>query len=200
MKSVKRPDGAAGDFSGGVVLHKNGGVTGSSGLWNASSCGSAWSSRTDTPIHARPRGRHQLLDVRSRIGETVMHWLVVEDVIPAVKSVLALGAAVDSTNNFGQTPLMEAAELGNVEMCELLLEHGANPGYLSPNDESPLCHAARSHQLGTLKVLLAQFADAEDLQPYFDEVYLGIIFSEDSPVTTVLESRGVASRRFSADE
>lgn len=133
-----------------------------------------------------------LLDVRSGIGETPLHWLVVEDVIPAVIELIRLGAEVDCTNEFGATALMEAAQLGYVEMCGLLLAHGASPRYINPHGESPLCHAARSRQIETLQVLLTRFDDSEDLRPYFDDLDLHIIFDTADAVTDLLRSRGLA--------
>jgi ankyrin repeat protein len=133
-----------------------------------------------------------LLDVRSGIGETPLHWLVVEDVIPAVTELIRLGAEVDCTNEFGATALMEAAQLGYIEMCGLLLAHGASPRYMSSRGESPLCHAARSRQIETLQVLLTRFEDSEDLRPYFDDLDLDMIFDISDTVTDLLRSRGLA--------
>jgi ankyrin repeat protein len=136
-----------------------------------------------------------LLDVRSRLGETLLHWLAVEDAIPAVQSLIASGAAIDPTNKFGATPLMEAASLGYEAMCRLLLMHGANVRYISPRGDSALCHAARSRQLGTLQILLSQMQPDESLQPFFQDIELDLIFDTEDEVTRLLESRGLVPRR-----
>lgn len=108
-----------------------------------------------------------------------------------MRALIGLGAEVDCTNDFGATPLMEAAELGYGEMCGMLLAHGANPRYVSADGESPLCHAARSRQLETLRLLLSRFEPGERLESYFDEVYLRMIFDVDDSVTELLRSRGL---------
>lgn len=138
---------------------------------------------------------HSLLEVRSGIGETVLHWLVAENVIPAVQSLISSGAAVDPTNDFGATPLMEAASLGYEDMCRLLLEHGADVRYVSQCGDSPLCHASRSRQLQTLRILLSQLRPDESLQPYFDAIELGMIFDIEDDVTKLLQSRGLSPRQ-----
>jgi len=132
-----------------------------------------------------------LLEVRNGIGETLLHWMVVENIVPAVQVLIASGAAVDTTNNFGATPLMEAASLGYEEMCQLLLAHGADVRYVSPRGESPLFHASRSRQMKTLRILLVQFRPDEPLAAYFDDLGLDMIFDTEDEVSELLRSRGL---------
>lgn len=47
----------------------------------------------------------------------------------AVKRFLLAGVDLNSENDDGDTPLREAARVGNVEILQLLLEHGADPNY-----------------------------------------------------------------------
>ena len=133
-----------------------------------------------------------LLDVRSGIGETVLHWLVVEDVIHAVESLIACGAEVDTKNDFGATPLMEAASLGYEDMCRLLLTHGADVRYINERGESALRHASRSRQLPALRILLSQLQPDEPLQPYFDDLEIEMIYGTEDDVTELLKSRGLS--------
>lgn len=137
-----------------------------------------------------------LLNARSGLGETVLHWLAIENVTPAVQSLLAQGADADPKNDFGATPLMEAAMLGLDDMCQLLLAHGADVRYVNPRGESPLSHAARSRQAQTLRMLLSHFKPNESLEPYFDEVELSVVFGTNDEVTSLLRSRGLSPKMW----
>ncbi|MBE2282943.1 MAG: ankyrin repeat domain-containing protein [Prosthecobacter sp.] len=67
---------------------------------------------------------HSLLDVRSGLGETLLHWFAIEYREDLVRALADAGAAIDPQNNFGNTPLFEAALMGNEGMCRLLLSLG----------------------------------------------------------------------------
>ena len=69
----------------------------------------------------------RLIDERNGIGETVLHFLAVENNIPAVEWLHARGADLNATNEFGIPLLYEAAELGYRELLVWLLRHGADP-------------------------------------------------------------------------
>ena len=76
-----------------------------------------------------------LLNVRNCVGETVMHWLAVENQIAAVTALLDLGAEVDPVNDFESTPLLECVTLENAELVELFIVRGKPWKYaLIPHD------------------------------------------------------------------
>jgi len=95
-----------------------------------------------TRAFERIRADRALLDARSGLGETLMHWFAVEYREDIVRALLALGAAVDPRNHFGSTPFAEASQLENQSMCRLLLEHGAQVDTIDQNGETPLMNAA----------------------------------------------------------
>ncbi len=66
---------------------------------------------------------------------------------------LAVGIWVDRTDSRGTTPLMVAAENGDVPMVQLLLKHGANPNSVG-RDGSVLSHAQRGRDGKTVDLLL----------------------------------------------
>lgn len=99
---------------------------------------------------------------RSGVGETVLHHLAVEDYVEAVRLLIGLGAAVNTTCDFGDTPLASAALLGNEEICRLLLEHHANAETFNVNDEAPLHYAARyARSVKALRALLESGAQVD---------------------------------------
>ncbi len=51
-----------------------------------------------------------VLDLRTGLGETALHYLAVENYSEAVQLLIDLGAVVNVTNDFGNTPLAEATD------------------------------------------------------------------------------------------
>ena len=91
-----------------------------------------------------------LLDTRTGLGETPLHYLVVESHIEAIKALVERkGADVNTLNDFGGSPLSEAAGLGYVELVKYLLSVGAKL-QLSEQKESVLHAAVRSGSAGAL--------------------------------------------------
>ncbi len=69
-----------------------------------------------------------IVAAKNSIGETALHFLVVENYLEAVEFLAGHGSDVNSRNDFGQSALYEAAQLGYLEMIDLLLRLGARPG------------------------------------------------------------------------
>jgi len=59
------------------------------------------------------------------ISQSVINY-VEEENIPALKALLEKCKDVDERNECGQTPLMIAAEQGNLEIVKELIKNGAN--------------------------------------------------------------------------
>ena len=69
----------------------------------------------------------KLRDERNSIGETVLHYLAVEDDREAVAWLHKQGADLNAVNEFGTPLLFEVALLGYRDLLLWLLEHGADP-------------------------------------------------------------------------
>ncbi|MEK6668894.1 MAG: ankyrin repeat domain-containing protein [Pseudomonadota bacterium] len=67
-----------------------------------------------------------LLHLTNSIGETVLHFLAVENVAEGVAWLHARGAELDVKNKFGTPALFEVASLGYIELFTWFLKHGAN--------------------------------------------------------------------------
>jgi len=91
----------------------------------------------------------QLMNERTGLGETPLHYLAVENQLDAVRLLIARGAAVSTLNECRTTPLSDAASLGYDEMVGLLLDHGAMLHV--PGQEEPVLHGAVRH--GTAHVV-----------------------------------------------
>jgi ankyrin repeat protein len=68
-----------------------------------------------------------LIYERNGIGETVLHFLAVENNQPAVEWLHARGADLNVTNEFGTPLLFEVAQLGYRDLFVWLVQHGADP-------------------------------------------------------------------------
>jgi uncharacterized protein len=78
----------------------------------------------------------------------------------AVENLLQQGAHIEARATNGVTPLMSAAESGNVPLVSLLLEHGADAGARDDQGDAALTWAARG---GWVKLvnLLEKFSDTK---------------------------------------
>lgn len=103
----------------------------------------------------------QLLEERTGLGETPLHYLAVENHLPAVALLVEAGAQVNTLNSCGGTPLSDAASLGYDDLVAFLLAHGAKL-YL-PGQEEPSLHAAvRGGNVATVRRLLAAGAPIDE--------------------------------------
>ena len=96
-----------------------------------------------------------LLTARYIHGETALHFLAVEGFTEAVALLAELGSSVDEPNRFGDTPLIDVAALGNVDVARVLLRHGANPNAKSVTQDNVL-HCAVRHGKSELVRLLIE--------------------------------------------
>lgn len=78
---------------------------------------------------------------------------------PAVKKLLSLGVNPNTQNEYGQTPLHQAAYWGYRDIVTLLLKAGANPNLRNSSQETPLFEAAYRCRGKVVKLLLAAGAD-----------------------------------------
>ena len=98
---------------------------------------------------------------RARSFDHQLFVAIGNDDIVEVERLLQEGANVEARATNGVTPLMTAAESGNVPLVSLLLEHGAKPTTQDEQTETALSYAARG---GFVRVvnLLAQLSNTKD--------------------------------------
>ena len=81
--------------------------------------------------------------------------------VEALKSTLAAGVDVDTTNIFGTTALMRASSRGDVEMVRVLLSCGADPNRVRNDTFTALALAAFFGHQNVVKCLVEHGADAK---------------------------------------
>ncbi len=91
--------------------------------------------------------------------ESTLVLAVWNNKIEGIKELLRLGVDVNTRNHFGQTPLMIAAILGNLDAVTLLLENDAALDYVDNNGLTALMLASRNGQLSVAEHLLGKGAD-----------------------------------------
>ena len=77
-----------------------------------------------------------LLDDRNGIGETVLHFLAVEDFLPGIEWLHSRGASLNTKNKFGTPLLFEVAQLGYRNLFVWLVQHGADTNQNDSDDRS----------------------------------------------------------------
>src|SRR6266550_679428 len=61
-----------------------------------------------------------VLDLRTGLGETALHYLAIENYAEAVRLLIDLGARVNVTNDFGNSALAEAELAGATDAVKVL--------------------------------------------------------------------------------
>jgi ankyrin repeat protein len=67
-----------------------------------------------------------LLTLGNSLGETVLHFLAVENDIEGVSWLHFKGATLDTKSEFGTPAIFEVAQLGYKELLAWFVQHGAN--------------------------------------------------------------------------
>ena len=92
---------------------------------------------------------------------------VADDLIEAVQTIdlvslnvlLSEGAAIDTVDTEGNTPLMLASRIGNPRMLRIILVHNPDIHVRNNNGETALMIAAENGQLSVVEQLLSKGAD-----------------------------------------
>ncbi len=137
-------------------------------------------------MHPLLRQEPELLEARTGLGETALHYLAVENQLRAVVLLVEAGAQVNTLNSCGGTPLSEAASLGYVELVEYLLSQGARL-HIAGQGDPTLHEAVRSSNAAVVQLLLAAGAPIDE-QNDLNETPLHLAAEEDERLA-VLELR-----------
>jgi len=132
-----------------------------------------------------------LIYVKNGIGETVLHYLAVENQLEMVRWLYNKGSDLNTTNDFGNTPLSEAASLGYLELCEFLLENGADHKICTSQGDSALSEAATNNQVEVVNLLLTRINTEEKLRNYFCPVSYDILFDKESESAKLIYNKGL---------
>ena len=147
-----------------------------------------------------------LLDARNGIDETVLYFFAVENVLPAVQWLLDQGADVNTRDHADSIPLIDAAYLGHVEMCQLLLEHGADLSAQNQMEQNALSAAtelvgksprSQERTLALINLLLERLGKDEDINHYFDRWAAEEALAREDAVAALLLAHGLKRPEWS---
>jgi len=119
----------------------------------------------DPQLHLR-RGIHD---------ETLLHFFSVESKPELVRALASLGSDLNTENEFGNTPLIEAVIKDDLSMAELLLELGANPNWQSSRDKNTALHVAADYERQDAVHVLLRFGASTGLQNKYSETSAALI-------------------------
>src|SRR2546425_5158065 len=88
--------------------------------------------------------QHVNVNAQAPDGTTALHWAVNHDDLTIAKLLIAAGANVKATNDYGMAPLTLACINGNPAMVEALLTAGADPNTVFSEGETALMTASRT--------------------------------------------------------
>ena len=151
--------------------------------------------------HSLLQREPQLIVACTGLGETALHYLAVEDQLPAVQWLVDRGAAVNTVNNVGTTPLSDAASLGYVEMVAYLLSAGARVDL--PGETDPTLHAAvRGANTRVVSMLLEAGGSANAVDKWKESALHVAAESDDrlAVLRTLLEAGANADARCSLND
>jgi ankyrin repeat protein len=91
------------------------------------------------------RTHHYALDQLDDMGAKPLDMAIIGGVVPVIRTLLEMmreeGVEIHLPNNNGRTPLMVAAKNGYADVCELLLEFGADPLVTDPSGRTAIDYA-----------------------------------------------------------
>ena len=85
-------------------------------------------------------------------GFSSLHIAALYNQVGLVRHLLGIGADAKSCNSWNDTPLHRAAAEGYAEMCQLLLEAGADPDWEDWRNKTPADYAREELKRPAMKV------------------------------------------------
>lgn len=92
-------------------------------------------------------------------GTTALHWAAYHGNIEVARRLLRAEAAPDTRNDYGSSPMMEAATVANVDMLELLLDGGADVESVNVEGQTALMAVARTGNVEAARLLVKHGAE-----------------------------------------
>ena len=73
-----------------------------------------------------PQLVEQCKSSRTGLGETMLHWYAIEGAPDVLQKLIDLGFEVNVQNSFGNTPIMECAQINRWDNARVLFHNGAD--------------------------------------------------------------------------
>jgi ankyrin repeat protein len=105
-------------------------------------------------------------------GSTAILWATFHSNLEMARALLAAGAAVNTPNHYGITPLLQASRSGDAPLIAALLKAGADVALAHPDGETPLMAASRTGHVDAVRLLLEARANVNAADSYQQETAL----------------------------
>ncbi len=130
------------------------------------------------------------INVRNEKGKSVLH---VSRNIEIIKILLKMGANANAVDNNGITPLMDQADSifadPSFDICQVLLENGADLAYVAPNGDSAFkCVFCSSIHFSSLEVPESAFHSFLQSESTMHSTVMDLIFEKNPKCKTIFES------------
>src|SRR5262249_7890376 len=114
-------------------------------------------------------------------GTTALHWAVHQNDLDLVDRLLKAGANVKAENNYGVTPMSEAAVVGNAAMIERLVKAGADVASANADGQTALMVVARTSDVEAARVLLQHGAKVNAVEKWHGQTALMWAVAQNQP-------------------
>jgi ankyrin repeat protein len=130
-------------------------------------------------------------------GTTALHWAVYRNDVPLVEHLLVLGANPNAKNDYGSSPLSEAAVVGNPAVVKKLLQAGADVESPNADGQTALMIVARTSNLEVARLLLDHGASVNAREQWHGQTALMWAAAENQPamVRLLLEHHAHVNER-----
>ncbi len=105
-------------------------------------------------------------------GTRPIHWAVYRVDYELLDALIAKKAKVDVSNEFGSSPLAEAAKLGDARMVKTLLDAGARPDAPNQDGETALMLAIKAGELPAVETLIQAGANVNAKETFHNQTAL----------------------------
>src|SRR5580698_9731700 len=128
-------------------------------------------------------------------GTRPIQWAVYHLYYEILDALIAKKARVDVANEFGSTPLAEAAKLGDARMVRTLLDAGAQPDKPNQDGETALMLAIKTGELPVVEMLIKAGANVNNIERFHNQTPL--MWAADAPrnageIVKLLLSKGAS--------
>ncbi len=128
---------------------------------------------------------------RTSDGTTALHWAVYHNDVALIDRLLAAGANAKVMNDYGSTPMSEAAVVGNVEVLKKLLAAGADVESANADGQTALMVIARTSNVDAARLLLSHGAQVNAREQWRGQTALMWAAAEAQPaMVKLLVERG----------
>jgi len=164
------------DCGGRILRSKQQDMSGTPSVYDLARCAVVEQDAALAMLKAHP----DLLTAKTSTGETALQYLVVENYLDGVTFLVGQGADVNTQNDFGGTPLMDAAQLNYVDMCRFLIGRGARVNVKDIESETALFRAAAAGAIVILDLLIEAGADVHARNTLDESILEGPLLDERS--------------------